>query len=49
MGGGWGEHTHALVAGAAVEVERQVTITVLHEIGHYLGLDEDELHQRGLG
>jgi len=31
------------------EVEEQIAITVLHEIGHYLGLDEDELHARGLG
>lgn len=31
------------------EVIEQVEITVLHEIGHYLGLDEDELHLRGLG
>lgn len=31
------------------EVEEQVQITVLHEIGHYLGLDEDELEVRGLG
>lgn len=31
------------------EVEEQVAITVLHEIGHYLGLDEDALHARGLG
>lgn len=31
------------------DVERQIEITVLHEIGHYLGLDEEELHLRGLG
>jgi len=30
------------------DVEREIHITVLHEIGHYLGLDEDELHERGL-
>jgi predicted Zn-dependent protease with MMP-like domain len=30
------------------EVEAQVQITVLHEIGHYLGLDEDALFARGL-
>jgi len=33
----------------AAEVETQVEITVLHEIGHYLGLDEEALHARGLG
>lgn len=31
------------------DVEHQIAITVRHEIGHYLGLDEDELHARGLG
>jgi len=30
------------------EVEREIHITVLHEIGHYLGLDEEELEARGL-
>jgi predicted Zn-dependent protease with MMP-like domain len=30
-------------------VEEQIAITVLHEIGHYLGLGEDELELRGLG
>lgn len=27
----------------------QVRITLHHEIGHFLGLDEEELHHRGLG
>jgi hypothetical protein len=31
------------------ELEREVEITVLHEIGHYFGLDEDELEALGLG
>jgi predicted Zn-dependent protease with MMP-like domain len=33
----------------AEELEREVEITVLHEIGHYFGLDEDELEALGLG
>jgi predicted Zn-dependent protease with MMP-like domain len=37
------------VCSSADEVEQQIAITVQHEIGHYLGLDEDELHLRGLG
>ncbi len=34
---------------SAAQVEEQIAITVFHEIGHYLGLDEDELELRGLG
>lgn len=34
---------------SAEEVEQQVETTVLHEVGHYLGLDEDDLQARGLG
>jgi predicted Zn-dependent protease with MMP-like domain len=30
------------------ELEAQVRITLLHEIGHHLGLDEKELDQLGL-
>ena len=31
------------------ELLEEVEITVLHEIGHYLGLGEDEVHALGLG
>lgn len=31
------------------ELEREVEITVLHEIGHYFGLDEEQLEELGLG
>lgn len=31
------------------ELVEQITITVFHEVGHYLGMDEDEIHGRGLG
>ena len=27
---------------------REVRVTYLHELGHYLGLDEDEIDERGL-
>ncbi len=33
----------------AEELAREVRITVQHEVGHYLGLDEDELERWGLG
>lgn len=31
------------------EVEAQIRITVLHETGHFFGLEEDDLHAMGLG
>jgi len=31
------------------EVERQIGITLLHEIGHQIGLDEDDLDDLGFG
>jgi predicted Zn-dependent protease with MMP-like domain len=30
------------------ELERELRITLLHEIGHFLGLDEEDLAERGL-
>jgi predicted Zn-dependent protease with MMP-like domain len=30
-----------------VELEREIRITVLHELGHYFGLDEDRLAELG--
>jgi predicted Zn-dependent protease with MMP-like domain len=32
-----------------VEIQRQVRITVIHEIAHYLGMDEDEIEKLGYG
>lgn len=31
------------------ELEEQIAITLVHEVGHFLGLSEEELHARGLG
>jgi len=31
------------------EAEREIKITLWHEIGHYLGLSEDALHKLGYG
>ncbi|AKK04174.1 metallopeptidase family protein [Corynebacterium epidermidicanis] len=31
------------------ELVQQVAITVVHEVGHYFGLDDDELHNLGWG
>jgi predicted Zn-dependent protease with MMP-like domain len=32
-----------------VELERQIRITVLHELAHYFGLDEERLAELGYG
>jgi predicted Zn-dependent protease with MMP-like domain len=29
------------------ELEREIRITVLHELGHYFGLDEDQIRKLG--
>ncbi|MEM7625397.1 MAG: metallopeptidase family protein [Planctomycetota bacterium] len=33
----------------ASELQRQIHITLLHEIGHHFGLDEDDLERLGYG
>jgi predicted Zn-dependent protease with MMP-like domain len=30
-----------------VELEREIRITVLHELGHYFGLDEEQIRKLG--
>ncbi|HNQ72561.1 MAG TPA: metallopeptidase family protein [Verrucomicrobiota bacterium] len=37
------------VGGNETAYRAEVRTTYLHELGHYLGLDEDELTDRGLG
>jgi predicted Zn-dependent protease with MMP-like domain len=39
-------HEHCLEH--QLDFEKEVRITYLHELGHHLGLDEDELDDRGL-
>lgn len=31
------------------EIVEQVRTTVLHELGHYFGIDDDRLHELGMG
>ena len=31
------------------EAEHEIRVTLLHEIGHYLGMGEDDLHRLGYG
>jgi predicted Zn-dependent protease with MMP-like domain len=54
QGGGYGPDTvtiyrRPLVAEfhSGAELEREIRITVLHELGHYFGLDEDRLAELG--
>ena len=37
------------IASSRAELIKQIRITVWHEIGHYLGKDEEELEKLGLG
>jgi predicted Zn-dependent protease with MMP-like domain len=30
-----------------VELREQIRITIMHEVGHYYGMDEDDLQERG--
>jgi len=31
------------------ELREEIRLTILHELGHFFGFDEDELEKRGLG
>jgi predicted Zn-dependent protease with MMP-like domain len=31
------------------DLRAQIHVTLVHEIGHYYGLDDDELHELGWG
>ncbi|MBN2158151.1 MAG: metallopeptidase family protein [Spirochaetes bacterium] len=31
------------------ELRKEIRITILHELGHYFGFEENELEERGLG
>ena len=42
------ENIRDAAEGDAAVFRREVRKTLLHEIGHYLGLDEDDLELRGL-
>jgi predicted Zn-dependent protease with MMP-like domain len=42
------ENIREMVEGDEAEFRAEVRTTLLHELGHYLGLDEDALFDRGL-
>ena len=31
------------------ELEHEITVTVMHEVGHFFGIDEERLHELGWG
>ena len=43
------QQTHERHCRSDAEIVEQVRQTVLHEIGHYLGIDEDRLQELGIG
>ncbi len=43
------QHTQERYCRSDGEIVEQVRQTVLHEIGHYLGIDEDRLQELGIG
>jgi predicted Zn-dependent protease with MMP-like domain len=43
------QQTHERYCHSEAEIVEQVRQTVLHEIGHYLGIDEDRLQELGIG
>lgn len=49
--GGWDECTdeEGEPLGGEAHVMREIRITILHEIGHHFGLDEEELDRLGYG
>ncbi len=43
------QQTHERHCRSDAEIVKQARQTVLHEIGHYLGIEEDRLHELGIG
>ncbi|HUF53410.1 MAG TPA: metallopeptidase family protein [Dehalococcoidia bacterium] len=43
------QRSHERVAGSWDDMVKQARKTLLHEIGHYMGIDEDRLHELGMG
>ena len=40
---------HEAVCSSVDELREQVKVTVFHEVGHYFGMEEDQLHHLGWG
>jgi len=35
--------------GSRAELEHEITVTVMHEVGHFFGISEERLHELGWG
>lgn len=44
----WVDNVWSFACGREMYFREEVRITLLHEIGHFLGLDEEEVARRGL-
>ena len=42
-------HEHVPSTGSLEELRQQVHVTLVHEIAHYFGIDDDHLHDLGWG
>lgn len=51
MAGGWEpwEDDEGRPRGGTVQIEEEIRVTLLHEIGHHFGLEEDDLEELGYG
>lgn len=51
IAGGWDEATdeEGVQFGGEDAIREEIRITILHEIGHHFGLDEDDLEELGYG
>ena len=43
------QRSHERTASSYEAMVKQARKTLLHEIGHYMGIDEDRLHELGMG
>jgi predicted Zn-dependent protease with MMP-like domain len=49
LAGGWDAHTDedGAETGGGARIAEEITVTILHEVGHHFGLDEEDLDKLG--
>lgn len=47
IAGGWGAHEGETAEDVNDEIYEEIAITILHELGHHFGLDEEDLERLG--